>query len=152
MWSILFLRVIKFFSQQRQQDGAKEKYFFGHPVTVQVKKRCCNHLTSAPTLSTLSTNIMVIISCSEDAKRACVKQQRQRPTRNQSGEPVEHLGKANAQVSKAVEAIEKVEKQSQRAPFSELIKARETSIEQLGEKAKTLVNHSVHTDHLDHNQ
>ena len=110
MRSILFHCVIKFFFQQRQQDGAKEKYFFGHPVTVQVEKRYCNHLTSAPILfpsSTLSTNIMVIISFSEDAKRARVKQQRQRPTRNQSGDPVEHPGKANAQVSKAVEAIEK---------------------------------------------
>ena len=57
-----------------------------------------------PPSSTLSTNIMVIISCSEDAKRASVKQQQGRPTRNQSGEPVKHLGKANAQV-------EKVEKQ-----------------------------------------
>ena len=38
---------------QRQQDGAKEKYFFGHPVTVQVKKKDCNHLTYAPILSPL---------------------------------------------------------------------------------------------------
>ena len=71
--------------KKSKQDGTKEKYFFGHPVTVQVKKDC-NHLKYAPILSpssTLSTNIMVIILTLR-RRQACALQAAARETNKAS--------------------------------------------------------------------